>query len=83
MHSIAMILTYFTFKLLPWVFLVLPFTRFSRDLIVFLAGMSEKAVEELVTDFLQLKGLNDVGLQLTLSTDTKPAKVGHLRPIVD
>ncbi|KAF8354649.1 sorf-1 [Pristionchus pacificus] len=48
--------------------------------------MSEKAVEELVTDFLQLKGLNDVGLQLTLSTDTKPAKdriVGELLDLVD
>ncbi|GMT07267.1 hypothetical protein PENTCL1PPCAC_29441, partial [Pristionchus entomophagus] len=48
--------------------------------------MSEKAVKELVTDFLQLKGLNDVGLQLTLASDAKPAKdriVSELLDLVD
>ncbi|GMT36386.1 hypothetical protein PFISCL1PPCAC_27683, partial [Pristionchus fissidentatus] len=48
--------------------------------------MSEKAVEQLVTEFLQLKGLSDVGVQLALSSDAKPTKdriVSELLELVD
>ncbi|GMR60965.1 hypothetical protein PMAYCL1PPCAC_31160, partial [Pristionchus mayeri] len=49
-------------------------------------AMSEKALEELVTDFLQLRGINDVSLQLSIASEAKPPKdriVGELLELVD